>query len=144
MCYHCSIVGLFQLSQLILQIYGQHNLDPYGQFWLRMGQQEHWRQLEHQRATMGMLESSHQEKCVKPRGAHYNTEHNNAPVPTIPFSARIISGARDYVDCKLGEAIEIVEISTQSTVIMYGNSSPRLEKDCHHSAHMRRTQNAPA
>ena len=44
-----------------------------------------------------------------PWGAHYSTEHNDTSVPTIPFTARIIRRARDHIDRKLGEAIEIAE-----------------------------------
>ena len=44
-----------------------------------------------------------------PWGAHFGTEHNGEAVPEIPFSAKIVRRARDHVDRKLGEAIEIAE-----------------------------------
>ena len=60
------------------------------------------RLLEHRRAALNR-------DMKNPWGAHYSTKHNRTPVPTIPFSARIIHRARDHVDHKLGEAIEIAE-----------------------------------
>ena len=60
------------------------------------------RLLEHRRAALNRNEQN-------PWGAHYGTAHKSSPVPTIPFTARIIRRAQDHVDRKLGEAIEIAE-----------------------------------
>lgn len=60
------------------------------------------RLLEHRRAALNRNEQN-------PWGAHYGTAHKGSPVPTIPFTARIIRRAQDHVDRKLGEAIEIAE-----------------------------------
>ncbi len=57
------------------------------------------RLLEHRRAALNDEQN--------PWGAHYGTTHNGSPVPTIPFTARVIRRAQDHVDRKLGEAIEI-------------------------------------
>ena len=64
------------------------------------------RLLEHRRAALNRNEQN-------PWGAHYGTTHKGSPVPTIPFTARIIRRAQDHVDHKLGEAIEIAETTPQ-------------------------------
>ena len=62
------------------------------------------RLLEHWRAALNR-------DVQNPWRAHYSTKHNEEPVPSIPFSTRIIRRARDHVDRKLGEAIKIAEIA---------------------------------
>ena len=60
------------------------------------------RLLDHRRAALSR-------DIQNPLGAHFGTEHNGEAVPEIPFSAKIVRRARDHVDRKLGEAIEIAE-----------------------------------
>ena len=60
------------------------------------------RLLEHRRAALSR-------DMQKPWGVCFGTEHNGEAVPEIPFSAKIVWRARDRVDRKLGEAIEIAE-----------------------------------
>ena len=64
------------------------------------------RLLEHRRAALNRNEQN-------PWGAHYGTIHKGSPVPTVPFTARIVRRAQDHVDRKLSEAIEMAETTPQ-------------------------------
>ena len=63
------------------------------------------RLLEHRRPALNRNEQN-------TWGAHYGTIHKGSPVPTVPFTARIVR-AQDQVDHELSEDIEIAETTSQ-------------------------------
>ena len=58
--------------------------------------------MEHRRAARSR-------DTKNPWGAHFATAHKDDPTPNVPFTAEIVSRAKDHVDRKITEAINIAE-----------------------------------